>query len=344
MARKEGDGLRENEAVTTTGKERLVIGLAIIIILAAAGFAVGIADFIHLFILGLNAMVPIVLAAVGEVLNERGGLFNIGIEGIMLLASFGAVYAAELSGNWLVGLLAGLLVGSLVAYLFALVATYGAGNQVVAGVGINMLALGLVAYFLLVVWGSPGFHLLSNYEIRIPKITILSYSVSWMIIVALGITGLIHFVLENTRFGLRLKAAGYNPFVTDVSGINVYKLRTMACVVGGMLAGLGGAYMSLDWLGLSASSLIQGRGFIALACVVFGGLDPILTLEAGYLFGLLSAVGLWLQNLPWAAPLMLRGGSYLFLMLPYLAVLGVLTAFPRRQRLSKEIGIPYRRE
>lgn len=330
--------------VATTGKERWVMGLSIMVILATAGFAVGMTDFVHLLILGLNAMVPIVLAAVGEVLNERGGLFNIGIEGIMLLASFGAVYAAELSGSWLVGLSAGLLVGALIAYLFALIATYGAGNQVIAGVGINMLALGLVAYGLLVVWASPGFHLLSAYEIRVPKINIGQYSVSWMIMVALGITGLVHFVLENTRFGLRLKAAGYNPFVTDVSGINVYRLRTQACVIGGVLAGLGGAYMSLDWLGLSASSLIQGRGFIALACVVFGGLDPILTLEAAYLFGLLSAVGLWLQNIPWAAPLMLRGGSYLFLMLPYLAVLAVLTLFPRRHRLSKEIGLPYRRQ
>ena len=335
--------MRDGKAAVTAGKERLVIGLAIIAILAVAGLIVGIADSVHLFILGLNAMVPIALAAVGEVLTERGGLFNIGVEGIMLLASFGAVYAAELSGSWFVGLLAGLSVGALVSCVFALIATYGAGNQVVAGVGINMLALGLVAYFLLVAWGSPGFHLLSSYKIRIPKITISGYSVSWMIIVTLGITVVVHFILENTRFGLRLKAAGYNPFVTDVSGIDVYKLRTGACVIGGVLAGLGGVYMSLDWLGLSASSLIQGRGFIALACVVFGGLDPILTLEAAYLFGLLSAVGLWLQNIPWAAPLMLRGGSYLFLMLPYLAVLAVLVAFPRRQQLSKEIGMPYRR-
>ncbi|MDK2896924.1 MAG: ral nucleoside transport system permease protein [Candidatus Atribacteria bacterium] len=335
--------MRGNRVVATAGKERLVIGLAIIVILIMVGLTVGVIDTVHLFILGLNAMVPIALAAVGEVLTERGGLFNIGIEGIMLLASFGAVYAAEVSGNWFVGLLAGLLVGALVAYLFALIATYGAGNQVVAGVGINMLALGLVAYFLVVVWGSPGFHLLSSYEIRVPKINVLGSSVSWMIIVVLGITVAVHFVLENTRFGLRVKAAGYNPFVTDVSGIDVYKLRTLACVIGGVLAGLGGAYMSLDWLGLSASSLIQGRGFIALACVVFGGLDPILTLEAAYLFGLLSATGLWLQNIPWAAPLMLRGGSYLFLMLPYLAVLAVLIVFPRRQRLSKEIGVPYRR-
>jgi len=334
----------KNRAVVTTGKERLTIGLAIAVILAAAGFAVGsVEDFVHLFLLGLNAMVPIVLAAVGEVLNERGGLFNIGIEGIMLISSFGAVYAAELSGSWFVGLLAGLLVGTLIAYAFALIATHGAGNQVVAGVGINMLASGIVAYFLLVVWGSPGFHMLRDYQIRVPKISILGFSVSWMIILALVMTSMMHFVLEHTRFGLRVKAAGYNPFVTDVSGINVYKIRTAACIIGGALAGLGGAYMSLDWLGLSASSLIQGRGFIALACVVFGGLDPILTLEAAYLFGLLSAVGLWLQNIPWAAPLMLRGGSYLFLMLPYLAVLAVLTAFPRRQRLSKEIGLPYRR-
>jgi simple sugar transport system permease protein len=114
-------------------------------------------------------MVPIVLAAVGEVLNERGGLFNIGIEGIMLLSSFGAVYAAELSGSWFVGLLGGLLVGALVAYLFALIATYGAGNQIVAGVGINILALGLVAYFLLVVWKSPGFICSVYYEIGFLK-------------------------------------------------------------------------------------------------------------------------------------------------------------------------------
>ena len=93
--------MREGKAAVTAGKERLVIGLAIIAILAVAGLIVGIADSVHLFILGLNAMVPIALAAVGEVLTERGGLFNIGVEGIMILASFGAVYAAELSGSGL---------------------------------------------------------------------------------------------------------------------------------------------------------------------------------------------------------------------------------------------------
>lgn len=336
--------MKGSRTVATARKERLTVGLAIAVILTSAGLTVGaLEDFTHLFLLGLNAMVPIALAAVGEALNERGGLFNIGIEGIMLLASFSAVYAAELSGSWFIGLLTGFLVGALIAYAFALIATYGAGNQVIAGVGINMLALGVVAYFLLVVWGSPGFHMLSDYNVRVPKISILRFSISWMVMLTFVMAALIHFVLEHTRFGLRVKAAGYNPFVTDVSGINVYKIRTVACVIGGALAGLGGAYMSLDWLGLSASSLIQGRGFIALACVVFGGLDPILTLEASYLFGLLSAVGLWLQNIPWAAPLMLRGGNYLFLMLPYLAVLAVLTAFPRRQRLSKVIGLPYRR-
>lgn len=326
-------------------RERVAIGLVIGVIVVISGFIAGSVErFVSLFLLGLHAMVPIVLAAVGEVINERGGLFNIGIEGVMLLSSFGAAYAAEMSRSWVAGLLAGLAVGALVAFAFALIATHGMGNQVVAGTGINMLAAGIVAYFLLVVWGSPGFHMLSNQQSRIPKISILGFPVSWFVFFALVMTALTHFVLEQTPFGLRVKAAGYNPFVTDVCGVNVYKIRTMACVIGGALAGLGGAYMSLDWLGLSASSLVQGRGFIALACVVFGGLDPVLTLEAAYLFGLLSSVGLWLQNMPWAAPLMLRGGSYLFLTLPYVSVLAVLTVFPRRQQLSKNIGLAYRRE
>ncbi len=328
----------------STWGERLVVALAIAFILIVTGFVGGVGDSVHLLLLGLYAMVPIALAAAGEVVNERGGLFNIGIEGIMLVGSFSAVYVAEISGNWFVGILGGIAVGALLAAIFGIISTYGGANQVIAGIGINIFGLGFVAYYLIVVWGNPGFHHLSSAELRVPLVSTPATPLRWMILIAIAIGFVVHYVLNHTRFGLRVRAAGFNPFVTDVSGVDVHKLRTMACIIGGALAGFGGAYMALDWLGLTARDLIQGRGFIALACVVFSGLDAILALEAALLFGLFNAIGLWLQNVPWARPIMLHGGNYLFLMLPYLAVLAVLVVFPRRERLSKEIGAPYRRE
>ena len=131
--------------------------------------------------------------------------------------------------------------------------------------------------------------------------------------------------------------------VKDASGIDVYRIRIIACTVGGALVGLGGSYLSLDYLGVVTKDVAQGRGFIALACLVLSGLDLFLAVEVAFIFGLSEGIALWLHNVPWAKQFVVHGGGYFFLMIPYLAVLAALIAFPRVEGLSKMIGETYRR-
>jgi len=323
--------------------EKVIITLFIVFLVLVLSLVTRPEEFLGLLILGLNAMVPIGMAAVGEILNERGGQANIGIEGIIIISAFFAVYVAEASGSFLAGICGGVFIGGFIAFVFALVATYGRGNQLIAGFGINMIALGFVAYFLFTIWNTPGFHILSSEELRIPKFLTALGSISWIFWAMIVIAVVVYFVMENTRFGMRLKAAGYNPFVADASGIDVYKIRIAACTVGGAIVGLAGSYLSLDYLGVVTRDVAQGRGFIALACLVFSGLDFFLAIEVAFIFGLSEGVGLWLQNLPAAKPFVVHGGGYFFLMIPYVAVLFTLIVFPRRERLSKMIGETYKR-
>lgn len=335
--------IRINRFLGVIRNKRLLIILCIILVFIVLSFKINPRGLAYLALLGLQGMVPIALAAIGEVFNERGGLCNIGIEGTMLLSSFVSIYLAEVSKSWLVGVLGGMGTGMLISGIFGITATYGKGDQLIAGIGVNILALGFVAYYLMEIWHTPGYHLLTSSNLKIPAISTPLTPLSWIVFVTIGVSFAVNFVLNDTRFGMRVKATGYNPFIADVSGINVYKIRTIACIIGGALAGLGGAYMSLGWLGLSAKDLIKGRGFIALACVVFSGLDPILALEAAYLFGLFDVISLWLQSAPWAEVLMARGGRFLCLVLPYVAVLITLTVLRGERRFSKMIGEPYER-
>jgi simple sugar transport system permease protein len=199
--------------------ERIILGAVIGLILLVLALVLETQEILGLLLLALNAMAPIALAATGEILNERGGLVNVGIEGILIISSFVAVYAAEIGGSFMIGILGGVIVGAAVAFLFAIVATYGRGTQLIAGFGINIIASGFVALFLFTIWKTPGFHIISSDQLRIPRFQTSLGSLSWIFFVTVGMVVLIYFVIENTRFGMRLKAAGYNPFVTDASGI-----------------------------------------------------------------------------------------------------------------------------
>lgn len=321
---------------------RLVAALAVLAGAAALTLLRGPVATVSLALMALAAMVPIALPAIGEVVNQKGGVFNIGLEGIMLIASVAAVYAAERGGNGLVGLGGGLLSGAAVALLFGLAVTYGRANQTIAGLGLNFFGIGAVAFLIFEIWGAPGFHRVPE-ALRIQPLATPAGLLRWLSVVAVLTPVLVVGLLQHTPFGLRLRAVGHNALVSDVSGIAVYRLRLAACVLGGALAGLGGAYMSLDWIGLASIDLIAGRGFVALACVVFSGLNPWRAVAAAFVFSVFNALGLWLQVEPWARPLMARGGSALFLMLPYASVLALLVASPAREAFPREIGRPYER-
>lgn len=293
-------------------------------------------DIISLLRISLHAMVPITLTAVGEIVGETAGLFNIGLEGILLLSAFAGAIAAE-AGGPAIGLLVGMGVGAAVGLVFSVINTYLKGTQMVTGIGINLFAMGFVAFGLIQL-GAPGFH-------NVPKAAeLLKWrtpmgSISPMILVALILPFVIYWFLQRTRAGLILKAVGENPEAADVAGINVNMVRLLATTFGGLLAGLGGAYMSVAWMGLVTKELSAGRGFIALACVVFSGLNPLLALLAGFIFGFFQGLAEWVKTLP-SKPI----PSQFVSMLPYIVTLLVVSGAIGRVRFPKALGEPYRRE
>jgi len=293
--------------------------------------------FWGILFISLHAMVPITLTAVGEVVGETAGLFNIGLEGILLLSAFTGALGAESAGP-VMGLLIGMGTGAIVGLIFSVINTYWKGNQMITGIGINLFAMGFVAFGLIVL-GAPGFHAVPS-ESRLPAIHTPVGSLSPIIFVALVFPFVVYWFLKRTRAGLILKAVGENPEAADVAGINVDLTRLLATTFGGVLAGLAGAYMSVSWIGSVTKGISAGRGFIALATVVFSGLNPLLALLGGFIFGFFESLATWIQNLagsktiPWQ----------FVAMIPYVVTLLVVAGVIGRVRFPKALGEPYKRE
>lgn len=302
-------------------------------------------DVISLLRISLHAMVPLALTAVGEIIGETAGLFNIGLEGILLICAFAGALGAEFGGPY-VGLLIGMGVGGFISLLFAVINTYWRGTQMVTGIGINLFAMGFVAFGLIQL-GAPGFHIVPAQimvdnvprAVQLAKIRTPIGMYSPVILLALILPFVVHWFLKRTRAGLMLKAAGEMPEAADVAGININRIRVLAAVFGGVMAGLAGAYMSVAWLGLVTKGLSAGRGFIALACVVFSGLNPLLALLAAFIFGFFQALAEWVKTLP-SKPI---PGEFVS-MLPYIVTLLVVSGAIGRVRFPRFLGTPYKRE
>jgi len=284
----------------------------------------------------LHAMVPITLAGVGEVIGETAGLFDIGLEGIMLISAFTGALGANAAGPS-AGMLTGLGTGLAIGLMFGAISTYLRGDQMIIGVGINLFTLGFVD-FGLVYLGSPGFTQVHHQMMTIP--TPIG-NLSPLVFLTLVLPFLIYYLLEHTQLGLKLKAVGENPAAADVAGIRVNLVRMLATATGASLAGLAGAYLSVDWLGSVTKDISAGRGFIALATVVFSGLNPLLTLLGGFVFGFFDALGTWVANLPGIKNVV----PWQFLrMTPYIVTLLVVAGVIGRVRFPKALGKPYIRE
>ncbi len=295
-------------------------------------------DLLSIFILSLHAMVPLVLTAVGEVIGETAGLFNIGLEGILLMSAFTGVLGAKFGGPW-VGLLVGMITGGVISLIFSVITTYLKGSQMIAGIGINLFALGFVAFGLIAL-GSPGFYFVPAGKRLLSFQTPIGLGLSPIIFFALVIPFLVHFFLKRTRAGLMLKAAGENPEAADVAGINVLRVRLLATTFGGVLAGLAGSYISVSWVGSVTKEISAGRGFIALATVVFSGLNPLLALVGGFIFGFFESLAVWIRNLPGLKAI----PTQLIAMTPYVVTLLVVAGVIGRVRFPKALGEPYKRE
>ena len=307
---------------------------------------VSIIDIVNvgLFTATLRMATPLVFAALGGIFSERVGVVNIALEGMMLTGAFTGVLASYYTSNAWLGVLAAVMAGGLLGLVQAILTVKFAGNQIVAGTGINILAVGITAYLSQVIWGSRGASQSVNGlgTISIPllkDIPILGEilgSTTPLVYIMLILVVFAHIVLFKTPIGLRLRAVGEHPAAADTAGINVHQTKYLFLMISGMLAALGGAFLSLGQLNFFVSSMTGGRGFIALAAMILGGWMPFGALGAGLLFGLTDALQMRLQGAGLLAPQIIQA-------IPYIITVVVLAGFVRKRTPPSDYK-PYEKE
>src|SRR6476659_4692384 len=288
---------------------------------------------------------PLVLAALGGMFSESSGVINIALEGKMLAGAFAAAsitYAADVKfglGNaspW-VGLLAGAAAGLFLAAIYAVVCIRFKADQVVSGAAINILMLGIPGFL------SGAFFLSSGSTPQLPKDHLLPQSPFIIAIAVLLLVALTWYVLYKTPFGLRLRAVGEKPEAADAAGVSVSKMRYWGVLLAGILAGMGGAYLSIGQSSLFTRNMTSGRGFIALAALIFGKWKPVQTLLACLLFGFTEAVSIQMQGavkLPSGEDIPVQ----FIQMVPYVLTIVVLAGFIGSSRPPRALGVPYQKE
>jgi general nucleoside transport system permease protein len=293
----------------------------------------------------LSFATPLVFGAMGGIFSERSGVVNIGLEGMMLMGAFWGVYGADKGGSWAVGLLVAAAVGGLMALVYAFFAIQLRADQIVGGTAVNFLAVGITGYFFIQLYHNnpipngvsllPNVHIpgLGNFlEGSIGDLNVLTWA-SFVLVVV------VYFVLFKTPIGLRIRACGEHPRAADTVGINVYAIRYGCVVLSGVLAALGGIYLSEgpQGNGTFLFNMTNGRGFIALAAMIFGNWRPAGAFGAAILFGFSSALALKLQVYSQSA-------GTLFQILPYVLTLIAVAGVIGRTVAPAADGKPYAKQ
>lgn len=284
---------------------------------------------------------PLVLGAICGVLGERVGVINIGIEGQMLLSAFIGFLVNVWTGNLFVAVTAGLLTGAALGLLLAFMSVTLKIDQVIGGTVINIIALGLTGFFYQVGLTTQGKlqPIALGPLADIPIIGSVFFDNPPITYTAIVLVFVTQFVLFKTKWGLRTRAVGEHPRAADTVGVNVFLMRYVNVILGGAIAGLGGVFLTLEAVGSFERNMTNGRGFVALACMLFGKYTPLGAWGAALLFGLTSAIQTQLQfggkvNIP-----------HQFIgMLPYLLTIVVLAGFVGRTRVPAADGVPYEKE
>lgn len=285
----------------------------------------------------LAPMVPVLLASLGEIFGERSGVVNIGIEGIMLLSALASGIVAYTTGSPWDGLLSGAAVGLLMGLFHGILSVFLAADQIVVGIGINIASLGAMALGLNAVWGSFG---VSPPLPQIPRIGVPGLYISPLVILSINLALILWLILFRSWIGIVVRACGEDPGAADSMGINVFMVRIASTALGGALMGIGGASIAIDWVGGLTREIVGGRGFIALANVVFSGWNPLSAIAGAYAFGFLDALATHLSIAvnPQA--------SYAFKTIPYIGTLAISAISVKwiRGRMPRALGRAYTRE
>jgi ABC-type uncharacterized transport system permease subunit len=307
---------------------------------------IGFFDIVNvgLFAATLRMASPLIFASLGGIFSERAGIINIALEGMMLTGAFSGVFVTYVVGNPWVGVFAAILAGGLLGLIHGILTIKFAGDQIVSGTGINIFALGFTAYMSQIVWGSRGASqsVQGLGTVSIPFVADIPFlgdvvgKQTPLVYIALIAVIASYLILFKTPSGLRLRAVGEHPGAADTTGIKVYRTKYLCVIASGMLAGLGGVFLSLGQLSLFVNGMTGGRGFIALAAMILGGWSPIGALGASLFFGFADALQIRLQSVG-ALP------SQIVLTLPYILTIIVLAVFARRRSAPSDYK-PYEKE
>lgn len=331
--------------------DRATLALGVVLLLFIAAFLTWAAGGTQLNLVSLargtiRGAVPLTFGALAGVMCERAGVINIAIEAQLLTGAFGAAVGASVASNPWVGLVIGLLVGAAIGWMLAVLSIRYHADQIIVGVVLIVFATGLTA-FLTTQLLSPNPHWNAPTRFRpvtipvlgeIPIVGPLIFGQSIIVYLMFATVLAVHYVLFKTRYGLRVRSVGEHPKAADTVGINVHRIRYSAVIIGGAIAGIGGAYFTLDSAAQFSRDMSAGRGFIALAAMLVGRYHPVGAFGAALIFGFAESLATSLSIVGVPIP------SDFLLMAPYLATILVVAGIVGRVRMPAADGQPYVKE
>lgn len=301
------------------------------------------AFWISVFSSAIRLATPILAAALGEIYTQRAGIMNLGLEGTMLMGALGGFLGTYFTGSLFVGILCGIAIGMLMSLIMGFLSISMRGNQVIAGTALTILGGGAAVFIYRSVFGVMKLPpQVENFQaIHIPGLSDIPFigpvllQHNLMVYVIFLLVPVTWFVLEKTILGLRIKAVGEHPRAVESKGLSVYKLRYTAILIGGAYAGLAGSYLSIAYMNSFTENIVSGRGYIALAVVIFAHWTPSLAMGGALLFGFVNALQIRLQAIGAPIP------NQFLLMLPYIITIVVLVGVSKKAEFPAAYTVPY---
>lgn len=287
----------------------------------------------------LRMAAPLIFAALGGVFSEKSGVVNIGLEGMMIIGAFFAVFGSYKTGSPIMGIILAIIAGGAIAAIHAFLSIHLRADQIISGTAINLFATALASFLIGPIFKTGGqTDVVKGLSYNLPgvlKHVPVLKGLNWFVILALILVFVSNYVLFKTPTGLRIRAVGEHPSAADTLGINVYKVRYLCVILSGMLAGLGGAALSIGITPLYRDGMVAGRGFIALAAMIFGNWKPIGTMWACMLFAFGTAFQMVAQGFSINLP------NEFYQSIPYILTMLALAGFVGKTEAPRADGEAY---